>query len=65
MGSSERPDPVKTLFSNFYNALNAYDLDTAKSVISKIEEQIGTNDSELSACYTKLTLAELKAGKKK
>lgn len=64
MGSSERPDPVKPLFLKFYNALNNYDLNAAKSVISEIEKKIGTNDSELSACHTKLTLAELKAGKK-
>lgn len=65
MGSSERPDLVKNLFSKFYNALNAYDLDEARLVISEIEKEIGTNDSELSACYTKLTLAELMVGKKK
>ena len=65
MGSSERPDLVKNLFSKFYNALNAYDLDEARLVVSEIEKEIGTNDSELSACYTKLALAELKMGKKK
>ncbi len=64
MGSSERPALVKSLFSEFYNALNTCELDKAKSVISKIEGLIGANDSELSACYTKLTLAKLKAGRK-
>lgn len=63
MGSSERPDPIKTLFSEFYNALNTLEFVKAKSVISEIEGLIGTNDSELSACYTKLKFAELKAGR--
>lgn len=65
MGSSERPDPVKSLFSDFYDALANADIKKAKSVITEIERLIGTNDPELSACHTKLTLAELKAGKKK
>lgn len=65
MGSSERPDPVKNLFSIFYDALKNTDIEKAKSVITEIEKLIGSNDPELSACHTKLTLAELKVGKKK
>ena len=65
MGSSERPDPVKSLFSDFYNALANADIKKAKSVITEIERLIGTNDPELAGCHTKLTLAELKAGKRK
>lgn len=64
MRSSERPDRIMNLFSDFYGALDD-DIEKAKSIITEIERLIGTNDSELSACRTKLTLAELKAGKKK
>ena len=47
MGSTERPDSVKNLFSDFYTALNYGNLDKAKAVISEIENLTGTNDSEL------------------
>ena len=40
------------------------DIEKAKSVITEIEKLIGTNDPELAACHTKLTLAELKAGRR-
>lgn len=64
MGSTERPDHVKNLFSIFYDALKNNDIEKAKSVITEIEKLIGTNDPELAACHTKLTLAELKAGRR-
>ena len=64
MGSTERPDHVKNLFSIFYDALKNTDIEKAKSVITEIEKLIGTNDPELAACHTKLTLAELKAGRR-
>jgi len=64
MRSTERPDPVKNLFSSFYDALKNADIEKAKSVITEIEKLIGTNDPELAACHTKLTLAELKAGRR-
>lgn len=65
MGSTERPDKIQNLFSDFYNALSKVDIETAKSTISDIETLIGTNDAELSACYTKLKLAEIRLRRKK
>lgn len=64
MRSSERPDRIMNMFSDFYEALGD-DIEKAKSIINEIERLIGTNDSELSSCRTKLALAEIKAGKKK
>jgi len=64
MRSSERPDRIMSMFSDFYEALDD-DIEKAKSIITEIERLIGTNDSELSSCRTKLALAEIKAGKKK
>lgn len=65
MGSTERPDRVKKLFSDFYDALKLADIEKAKKIIAEIESLIGTNDPELSACYTKLKLTELKSRKRK
>ena len=64
MRSSERPDRIMSMFSDFYEALDD-DIEKAKTIITEIERLIGTNDSELSSCRTKLALAEIKAGKKK
>lgn len=64
MGSTERPDKVQNLFSGFYDALNNFDIKKSRAIIEEIEGLIGANDAELVACYTKLKLAELKAGKK-
>lgn len=64
MGSTERPDKVQKLFSGFYDALNNFEIKKSRSIIEEIEGLIGANDAELAACYTKLKLAELKAGRK-
>lgn len=65
MGSTERPDEIKNLFMDFYRSLESADIEEADLTLKKIENVIGTNDSELAACYTKLTLAKLRTGKLK
>ncbi len=64
MRSSERPDRIMNMFSDFYGALDDFDIKKSRAIIEEIEGLIGANDAELAACYTKLKLAELKAGKK-
>ena len=64
MGSKERPKIVIESFEHFYKYLDENDLDSAKKQISKLEQLIGYDDSEVASLHTKLKLAKIKRSKK-
>lgn len=59
MEADERPISVKKKFDDFYEAMSKKDYDYAEAVVSELEDLIGDNDPDLTACQVKLDLAQL------
>lgn len=57
MDTTERPEKIKNLFEEFYCLLDDEKFDDAKNKISEIENEIGSDDPELTSCKVKLKFA--------
>lgn len=62
MAAYERPVSVKTLFRSFYHSVDTNELERAADMLAKLEDTIGSDDSELAACRVKLKLARIRGG---
>lgn len=60
MKSDDRPEKVVKLFKKFYHAIDSNELSAAEETLAEISSLIGSDDSELAGCYTKLKLASIK-----
>ena len=58
MRSNERPERVKKMFEDFYSAVDEGKLDKARTILTTIEDDIGTDDPEAAACEVQLSLEE-------
>lgn len=59
MDSDERPAPVKERFNEFYNALAADDIDTARKILNELKDELGDDYPDITSCEVKLDLAEM------
>ena len=62
MGVSDRPDDVKSLFDDFYIALNQADWSLAENILDQIGQLRGGHDPELASCQVKLKLERMRRG---
>lgn len=58
MDAPERPVQIQKLFDEFYDLLDKGDLVQARGLLSDIESQIGSDDTELVSATTALALEE-------
>lgn len=58
MRSNERPERIKKMFEDFYSAVDKGKLDKARTILTTIEDDIGTDDPEATACEVQLSLEE-------
>ena len=58
MRSNERPERVKKMLEDFYSAVDEGKLDKARTILTTIEDDIGTDDPEAAACEVQLSLEE-------
>ncbi len=59
MHSNERPEQIKNMFEDFYLAVDEGKLDKARKILTTIEDDIGTDDPEATACEVQLSLEEV------
>ena len=59
MEVSSRPDPVKQLFEDFYNAIDEEKWDQAEKILLTLESEVGNNDPEVNSCRVRLELEQM------
>lgn len=59
MEVSSRPDSVKQLFEEFYNAIDKEEWKQAEKVLMTLENEIGNNDPEVNSCRVRLELEQM------
>lgn len=59
MGVPERPRAVKSLFSRFYDLVDAGDYARAEKVLTQLSSLVGDSDVELTACNVQLDLERM------
>lgn len=59
MGANERPLSVKMKFNDFYDAMTMESYSRAETILRELEESLGENDPDLTACRMQLALAQI------
>lgn len=59
METGERPAEIKEQFERIYNALDNEDYDEAERMLDKLEEKIGTDDTEIASCRVQVELEKI------
>lgn len=62
MGGKERPEAIKELFGQYYEALRQRNLAGAEERLNQLRLAIGVNDAELARCGSLLSLERFREG---
>jgi predicted ATP-binding protein involved in virulence len=63
MKTAERPPEIKALFDDFYDMLDAGNIQMAEEKIDMLEDRLGGDDPELAGCRVKLKLRKARWAK--